>query len=159
MAKDKRKPAAAVIQKDKEGAAKTEAEKEVKATPSAKPKEEVSQPEIPKSLNTAYLYRELQAVKQAVAEHGQQIAGIQEAMAQKRKPTANGKVQIRDKQTGKVYPSKNNAYRSLLRAGELKELVEKGLFGDVPEKNNFGWFALKRAWPDRFEEVKEQANA
>ena len=35
----------------------------------------------------------------------------------------------------------------------LKELVDKGVFGDVPGKNNFGWYQLKREWPDRFEEI------
>lgn len=118
------------------------------------PKQEVPKPEIPKSLNMAYLYSELQAVKQIVQEYGQQIAGIQEALARKRKPVANGKIQIKDKKTGKVYPSKNNCYQSLLKGGELKELVDKGVFGDNPEKNTFGWYALVRECPDRFEEVK-----
>ena len=54
----------------------------------------------------------------------------------------NGKVQIRDKQTGTIYPSKNNAYQTLLKSGELKDLVDKGIFGDIPEKNTFGWYAL-----------------
>ena len=58
--------------------------------------------------------------------------------------------------TGEVYPSKNNAYQTLLKAGELKELVDKGIFGAVPEKNTFGWYALVRAWPDRFEEKKSE---
>jgi hypothetical protein len=71
-----------------------------------------------------------------------------------RRPTANGKIQIKDKQTGKVYPSKNNAYKSLLKDGELKELVDQGIFGPDPSKNTFGWYALVRALPDRFEEIK-----
>lgn len=120
------------------------------------PKAEEQKPEAPKSLNMVYLYNELQAVKQIIQEHGQQIAGIQEALARKRKPVANGKIQIKDKKTGKVYPSKNNCYQSLLKSGELKELVDKGIFGDNPEKNTFGWYALVREWPDRFEEVKPE---
>ena len=103
-----------------------------------------------------YLYSELQAVKQIIQEHGQQIADIQEVLARKRRPTSNSKVQIRDKKTSKTYPSKNNCYQSLLKVGELKELVDKGIFGDNPEKNTFGWYALVREWPDRFEEVKPE---
>ena len=143
---------------------KVEEAKTVKAQPKAEeqkpeqgaPKQEIPKQEVPKSLNMVYLYSEIQAVKQIVQEHGQQIAGMQEALARKRKPVANGKIQIKDKQTGKTYPSKNNCYQSLLKAGGLKELVDKGVFGDNPGKNNFGWFALQRDWPDRFEEVKQE---
>jgi hypothetical protein len=88
------------------------------------------------------------------------IVELQQAIARKRKPVAsNGKIAIKDKQTGTVYQSKNNAYQSLLKSGELKELVEKGIFGPVPEKNTFGWYALVRELPDRFEEVHEAKNS
>lgn len=105
------------------------------------------------------LQRQLELLKNLVFEHNRQIVDLQEEVARKRKAVSNGKVRIRDKQTGKVYPSKNNAYQSLLKSGDLKELVEKGLFGDAPEKNTFGWYALKREWPDRFEEVKDVGDA
>jgi len=75
---------------------------------------------------------------------------------QRKPPVSNGKIMIKDKLTGKVYPSKNNVYQSLLKAGDLKELVDKGVFGPIPEKNNFGCYNLFRAWPDRFQEVKLQ---
>ena len=97
----------------------------------------------------------LDALTATVLDHTREIAELQEAMARKRKPVAsNGKVQILDKQTGQVFPSKNNAYQTLLKSGELKDLVDKGVFGDIPEKNTFGWYALVRELPDRFEEVK-----
>ena len=129
----------------------------VKVQPKAEEqKPEPPKPESPKSLNMVYLNSELQALKQIVQEHGQQIADIQEALARKRKPVLNSKVQIKDTKTGKVYPSKNNCYQSLLKSGELKELVNKGIFGDNPAKNTFGWYALVREWPDRFEEVKTE---
>ncbi len=145
------------VEKGKAGKIKTETA--VKAQPKAeeqKPEQDVPKQEVPKTLNMAYLYSELQAVKQIIQEHGQQLAGIQEILVRKRKPTANGKIQIKDTKTGKVYPSKNATYQSLLKVGELKELVDKGIFGDNPGKNNFGWFALQREWPDRFEEVKPE---
>jgi len=105
-------------------------------------------------LTLKYLNQELQLLKQVVEEHASLIIQLQEILARKRKPVvSNGKIQIRDKQTSTVYPSKNNAYQTLLKSGELKELVDKGLFGDVPEKNTFGWYVLVREWPDRFEEV------
>jgi len=63
-----------------------------------------------------------------------------------------GKVQVVDKTTGEIFPSKNGTYQTLLKRGALKELVDKGVFGDDPAKNSFGWYALKRACPDRFEE-------
>ena len=96
----------------------------------------------------------LDALTATVLDHTRQIAELQEALARKRKPVPNGKVQIKDKKTGKTYPSKNNAYQTLLKSGELKELVDKGVFGDIPTKNTFGWYALVRELPDRFEEVK-----
>ena len=70
-----------------------------------------------------------------------------------------GKVQVLDKQTGEVFPSKNGTYKTLLKRGTLKELVDKGIFGADPEKNSFGWYALKRAWPDRFQEQSAEGQS
>ena len=83
------------------------------------------------------------------------IAEIREIISRKRKPTNNAKVKIKDKKTGKVYQSKNGCYKSLLKAGELTDLIKKGVFGYDPEHNTFGWYALNRELPDRFEEIKE----
>ena len=155
----KNTPTAEKKRKVEAGKGKVEEAKVVEVQPKAeeqKPEQGTPKLEIPKSLNMVYLYSELQAVKQIIQEHGQQIAGIQEALARKRKPVANGKIQIKDKKIDKIYPSKNATYQSLLKAGELKELVDKGIFGDNPEKNTFGWYALVREWPDRFEEVKPE---
>jgi hypothetical protein len=112
-----------------------------------------------KPLTLESIQKELNDLKQLVSDHVQQIISLQEALAKKRKPTSNGKVQILDKVTGEVYPSKNNAYQTLLKSGELRELVDKGVFGSEPEKNTFGWYALVRAWPDRFEEKKVEETA
>jgi len=102
------------------------------------------------------LNQELELLKKQFQEHANLIAQLQETLARKRRPVAsNGKVQIKDKLTGKIYKSKNNTYQSLLKSGGLKELVEQGIFGDIPEKNTFGWYVLNRACPDRFEEVHE----
>jgi hypothetical protein len=117
-----------------------------------------AEPEAKKPLTLSSFQSELEILKQTVQHHEQLIADLQGMIALKRKPTLNSKVQIKDKATGKVYPSKNNCYQSLLKSGELKELVDKGIFGSNPEKNNFGWFALVRAWPDRFEEVKPESD-
>lgn len=116
-------------------------------------------PQLEKSklLTLAYLNQELQSLKHMVDEHANLMTQLQEIIIRKRKPvTSNGKVQIKDKETGTVYRSKNNAYQSLLKSGALKDLVDKGAFGDVPEKNTFGWYTLVREWPDRFEEVKPE---
>jgi len=115
------------------------------------------QPEKPKPITLAYLNQELQSIKQLVDDHSNLMAQLQEILIRKRKPVAsNGKVQIKDKETGTVYPSKNNAYQSLLKSGALKKLVDKGVFGPDPKKNTFGWYTLVREWPDRFEEVKPE---
>ena len=100
------------------------------------------------------IQKQLNDLKELVSNHAQQITSLQDSLARKRKPTPNGKIQILDKLTGEVYPSKNQAYQTLLKSGELKELVDQGIFGSDPEKNTFGWYALVRAWPDRFEEKK-----
>ena len=130
-----------------------------KAETPAEPELEESKPE--QSISLIDLQAAVEALVKVVTEHTRQISELQETLARKRRPVAsNGKVQIRDKQSGKVYPSKNNCYQSLLKAGELKDLVDAGTFGDNPEKNTFGWYALVRALPERFEEVvPEQAPA
>ena len=123
------------------------------------PKPEEPQPEAPATPAPTLenLFEELQSLKQLAEEHTNLIAQLQETLARKRKSvSSNGKVQILDKQTGEIFPSKNNAYQTLLKSGELKELVEKGVFGDIPQKNTFGWYALVRELPDRFEEVKAE---
>jgi len=142
----------------KEKASKPEQPKQEPHPSEPKP-EKLNVPAPPPPLTMKQLHQELETIKQVVGEHAQLIAQLQEMLARKRKPVAsNGKVQIRDKQTGAVYPSKNNAYQSLLKSGDLKDLVDKGLFSPIPEKNTFGWYALVREWPDRFEEVPTAQN-
>jgi len=84
------------------------------------------------------------------------VAELKETIALKRKPpvNGNGRVQIKDTKTGKIYPSKNGTYKALLKSGELAELVKQGAFGDEPDHNSFGWYALNRGFPGRFEEIK-----
>jgi hypothetical protein len=111
----------------------------------------------PKPLTLISLHSEIESLRQTVEQQSVLIAQLLEAPARQRKsPTSNGKIQIRDKQTGKIYPSKNNVYQSLLKAGELDDLVKQGVFGSDPAKNSFGCYNLFRAWPNRFEEVHEQ---
>jgi hypothetical protein len=114
-------------------------------------------PSKPKPLTMASLHSELDALRQVFDQQGLLIKQLMETPIRQRKPpVSNGKVQIRDKQTVKIYKSKNSAYQTMLKAGELKDLVEKGIFGDNPYKNSFGCYALFRAYPDRFEEIREQ---
>ncbi len=129
----------------------------VKKPKARAPEAEVLKPEEPATPAPTLesLFEELQSLKQLAGEHTNLITQLQETLARKRKPvSSNGKVQILEKQTGEIYPSKNNAYQTLLKSGELKDLVDKGVFGDIPAKNTFGWYALVRELPDRFEEVK-----
>lgn len=114
-------------------------------------------PTQPEPLTMENLKKEIDILAQVALQHADQIAALQEVFARKRRPVkSNGKIQILDKHTGQIYPSKNNAYQSLLKANELKELVDKGVFGEDPARNTFGWYALEREWPDRFEEVKPE---
>jgi hypothetical protein len=86
---------------------------------------------------------------------GLKLEDFEAFVALKRKPTNSSRIQIRDKVTGKIYKSKNSVYQTMLKAGELSDLVKAGIFGTSPEKNTFGVYALFRAYPDRFEEVRE----
>jgi len=114
-------------------------------------------PSKPKPLTMISLHNELEELRQVVDGQATLIKQLMETPVRQRKPpTSNGKVQIKDTLTGKIYPSKNNVYQSLLKAGELKELVDAGVFGSDPAKNSFGCYNLFRAWPNRFEEVREQ---
>ncbi len=130
-----------------------------------KPEQEAPEPEnkaetpvtpvqAPAPLTLKSLQQEFISLRQVVADQAILITQLQETLARKRKPVvSNGKVQILDKKTGAIFPSKNNAYQTLLKSGDLKSLVDKGVFGADPAKNTFGWYALKRELPDRFEEV------
>lgn len=104
--------------------------------PEAKAVPEKPKPQKP--LTLVHLQQEINSLEQRVQAQSLQIADLQEALARKRKPVPNGKVQIRDRKTGKVYPSKNNCYQSLLKSGELKDLVDKGIFGDKPRLGRIG---------------------
>jgi len=114
-------------------------------------------PSKPKPLTMTSLHSELDALRQIVDQQGLLIKQLMETPIRQRKPpVSNGKVQIKDTLTGKVYPSKNNVYQTLLKAGELEDLVKQGVFGPNPLKNSFGCYNLFRAWPNRFEEVHDQ---
>jgi hypothetical protein len=125
----------------------TKVEPPVTAVPPAKPK----------PLTLVSLKLDVDAMNKCIQQMNLQLKDFEAFVALKRRPPANSsRIQIRDKVTGKIYKSKNNTYQSMLRNGELQEMVEKKLLGDTPEKNNFGAFALFRFYPDRFEEVHEQ---
>ncbi len=47
--------------------------------------------------------------------------------------------------------------RNMVQAArKLKEMVDNGVFGDVPERNSFGCYTLFRQFPGRFEEIKSE---
>ena len=155
------KPESESIQAESEPVVQTESTSVVEIAPAVevviKPEPEPTPPLKPKPLTLISLHNEIEALRQIVEQQSALITQLLEIPARQRKsPTSNGKIQIRDKQTGKIYPSKNNVYQSLLKAGELKELVDAGVFGANPEKNSFGCYALFRSYPDRFEEVHDQ---
>jgi hypothetical protein len=148
------------VEKKTEQVQKAEPEKSAEPQPVVEVVAEPAPAPVPpklKPLTLISLHNELEALRQIVDQQAILIKQLMETPARQRKPpTSNGKVAILDKMSQKTYPSKNNLYLSLLKAGELKELVEKGIFGSNPEKNTFGVYALLRAWPDRFEIVKSE---
>jgi len=129
---------------------------EVEPTPSV---EVVIKPELPakpKPLTLVSLHSAIEELRKIVDQQGILIKQLMETPVRQRKPpTSNGKVSIKDIITGKIYPSKNNVYQSLLKAGELEDLVKQGVFGSDPAKNSFGCYNLFRAYPNRFVEVHD----
>jgi hypothetical protein len=114
-------------------------------------------PAKPKPLTMTSLHSEIEELRKVVDGQAILIKQLMETPVRQRKPpTSNGKVQIKDTVTGKIYPSKNNVYQSLLKSGELSQLVDAGVFGPNPAKNSFGCYSLFRAYPERFEEVHEE---
>ena len=112
-------------------------------------------PAKPKPLTMNSLHADLETLRQIVDQQAILIKQLMDTPARQRKPpTSNGKVSIKDTLTGKIYPSKNNVYQSLLKAGELDDLVKQGVFGADPAHNSFGCYNLFRAYPGRFVEVK-----
>jgi len=129
-------------------------------TPETKgePPAAIEPPAKPKPLTLVSLKTEVDALNKCIQEMHLKLEDFEALVALKRKPTPNGRVQIRDKQTGKIYKSKNSVYQTMLKAGELDKLVEAGTFGPNPAKNTFGVYQLFRVLgPDRFEEIHEQA--
>jgi transglutaminase/protease-like cytokinesis protein 3 len=129
---------------------KSKAKEKPVATPEPVPSQPAVEPE------PFDMQKELLSIKAIVIDLLAEVAILVASQRPLRRPTANGKVQIMDKQTGKIYPSKNNAYQSLLKSGDLTDLVDQGVFGPEPGKNTFGWYALVKALPDRFEEMKPE---
>jgi hypothetical protein len=130
---------------------------EVKPPPVIEPTPTSVPPAKPKPLTMTSLHAEIEALRQIVDQQAILIKQLMVAPVKQRKsPLSNGKVQIKDTLTGKIYPSKNNVYQSLLKAGELKSLVDANVFGTNPEKNSFGCYNLFRAYPNRFVEVKPE---
>ena len=135
----------------------TPAVESVPATIEVATKPEPVQTTKPKPLTMISLHNELEELRLVVDQQAILIKQLMETPVRQRKPpTSNGKVQIKDTLTGKIYPSKNNVYQSLLKAGELDDLVKQGVFGSDPAKNSFGCYNLFRAWPNRFEEIPDQ---
>ena len=134
-----------------EPAAKVEPQPIVEPAPAPVP------PSRPKPLTLSSLHSELEELRRIVDGQAVFIKQLMETPVRQRKsPVSNGKVQIKDTLTGRTFPSKNNAYQTLLKEGELKELVDANVFGPNPAKNSFGCYNLFRAWPNRFEEVHEE---
>jgi hypothetical protein len=141
-----------IIEQPKQKEPTAQAKAKAKEKPVAVPEPVPEQPAIePAPFD---IQKEILCMKAVILDLLAEVAELVASQKPLRRPTANGKIQIKDKQTGKIYQSKNSTYKSLLKAGELKELVEQGIFGPTPEKNTFGWYALVKALPDRFEEIK-----
>ena len=127
---------------------------EVKPQPVVEP---AIAPVKPKPLTLALLSGELVALQKIVDQQTILIKQLSEAPVKQRKPPiSNGKVQIKDTLSGRIFSSKNSTYQTLLKEGALKELVDKGYFGDNAYKNNFGCYNLFRAYPGRFIEIKPE---
>ena len=130
---------------------------EVEPLPVVEPAPVPVPPSKPKSLTLISLHSDIESLRQIVEQQAIIIKQLLEAPVKQRKPPlSNGKVQIKDTLTGKIYPSKNNVYQSLLKAGELDDLVKQGVFGSDPAKNSFGCYNLFRAYPNRFVEIKPE---
>jgi hypothetical protein len=134
----------------------TEPEKPAQVEPIIAESPDSNEPHIPilgpkpKNLSMTYLQEEIDYLSYQITEL------LKNPVRQRKPVESSRKVQMLDKVSGKIYPSKNNLYLSMLKSGELKELVDKGIFGSNPEKNTFGVYALLRAWPTRFEPVQSQ---
>jgi hypothetical protein len=112
-------------------------------------------PAKPKPLTMTSLHAEIEELRKIIDGQSALIKQLMETpVKQRRPPTSNGKVSIKDTLTSKIYPSKNNVFQTLLKAGELDDLVKQGVFGADPIHNSFGCYNLFRAYPGRFQEVK-----
>ena len=117
--------------------------------------------EQPAPLTLESLAKAIGLLRQDFESQNVKIEELLTLIAKKRKPATggNGKVQIKDTVTGTIFKSKNNVYQTLLKGGKLADLVDQGVFGADPKKNSFGWYALNRAFPNRFVEVHPDAQA
>jgi hypothetical protein len=127
---------------------------EVKPQPVVEP---APAPVKPKPLTMTSLHAEIVELRKIIDGQAILIKQLMETPIKQRKPpTSTGKVQIRDMKTNVLYPSKNNVYQTLLKSGELDDLVKQGVFGSDPSHNSFGCYNLFRAYHGRFVEVKPE---
>lgn len=71
-----------------------------------------AQPEPPLTLES--LKQQLDDLAQRVQHHAERILCYDTIIKRRHKMTSNGSVQILDKVAGKVYPSKNSTFQSLM---------------------------------------------
>ena len=127
----------------------------VKPPPVIEPTSASVPPAKPKPLTLISLHGELEELRKIIDGQAIIIKQLMETPTRQRKPpVSNGKVEILDSLTLRKFPSKNATYQTLLKAGELDDLVKQGVFGSDPSHNSFGCYNLFRAYPGRFVEVK-----
>ena len=89
-------------------------------TPEKKqPKKKAAPPQSPKHeppLTLESLKKQLDDLALHVQRHAEPILYYDAVIRRRHKMTSNGSVQILDKVAGKVYPSKNSAFQSLMLA-------------------------------------------
>jgi len=62
-----------------------------------------------------------------------------------------------DTKTGREFMALNQCYLTLLREGELEEMLRAGKLADNPEEDRFGWFKMRRFYPGRFVQEDDTA--
>lgn len=55
-----------------------------------------------------------------------------------------------DTRSGRIFPSLNKCYLTLLRDGELEAMRRAGKLALNSEEDNFGYYKMRRFYPGRF---------
>jgi hypothetical protein len=71
----------------------------------------------------------------------------------------NPKKAVLDVQNCRLFSGLNRAYQWMLLHGELEAMRRSNKLATIPEEDNYGWYRMRRFFPERFIQEDEEGFA